>query len=466
MMQALPVGDYTSEDVERFDWRSLPDDGPRGALLTVELDFPPERHDLWRSFPPVAVAKTTPTWDMFSPYQQQHWGDAERPANPTLLGTLEPVREYTCHYRMLKTLESIGVVVSRVHKVQSFRQERGLFDYVNKCTQMRIAEAARGKEKSDCKIGFFKLMANSLYGKMVENVRGRTDMRSVEQDSEKYLKLVKQPAFVNEIPVNADGSLLGVNMLTERVTFEKLIPIGCTVLDLSKTLMLDFWYKVIMPMYGPERARLLYTDTDSLVMEVTTEDVNHNFKETRLLTLLLTRLLEEASASETTADGRVRVATPADPEYDQLPTVAKRWLDCSKYPAPPKPDSKDPRTHCTPTATRSSTPPMPTSPAYSRTKAVVGRSLSSWGCGRRSTPTPSRTPGAWGVGRSRSGSSLPPMKRARTKRSPGLPRTWMPGTTTLSGSRRTSPRTCGRCRWRNSGGCYLAKWSPRRRRHC
>lgn len=172
MMQALPVGDYTSEDAESFDWRSLPDDGPRGALLTVELDFPPERHDLWRSFPPVAVAKTTPTWDMFSPYQQQHWGDAERPANPTLLGTLEPVREYTCHYRMLKTLESIGVVVSRVHKVQSFRQERGLFDYVNKCTQMRIAEAARGKEKSDCKTGFFKLMANSLYGKMAENVRG------------------------------------------------------------------------------------------------------------------------------------------------------------------------------------------------------------------------------------------------------------------------------------------------------
>jgi hypothetical protein len=146
---------------------------------------------------------------------------------------------------------------------------------------MRIA-AAKGDNSR--LVGYFKLLLNAAYGKMVENVRGRTDMRFVESNSQKYLNLVKRPAFVNEIPVNSDGSVLGVNLLPEMVKFDKPIPIGAVVLDLSKMLMQRFWYKVIIPMYGPERARLLYTDTDSLIMEITIEDLNQNFKETRLLT--------------------------------------------------------------------------------------------------------------------------------------------------------------------------------------
>ena len=114
--------------------------------------------------------------------------------------------------------------------------------------------------------------------------------------------------------------------------------IGVSVLDLSKMLMVRFWYKALMVMYGPERLRLLYTDTDSLVMEITTEDVNHDFKEARLLTQ---------------ADGSVRLATPADPEYERLPSVATEWLDCSKYPAPPKPAKPG-----------STDPPPPPHPLY------------------------------------------------------------------------------------------------------
>ena len=222
----------------------------------------------------------------------------------------------------LLEVESIGVVVTAVHEVQTFDQAPVLRDFINKCTAMRTAEAAKGKERSDRLIAFFKLMANSLYGKMVDYVRGRSNMRFAERETSRYLDLVKQPAFINDMPINADGSLLGVNLLKDQVQFDKPIPIGVSVLELSKMLMVRFWYKVLMPMYGPERLRLLYTDTDSLVMEITTEDVNQDFKEARLLTQ---------------ADGSVRLATPADPEYDRLPSVATEWLDCSKYPAPPKP---------------------------------------------------------------------------------------------------------------------------------
>ena len=44
-----------------------------------------------------------------------------------------------------------------------------------------------------------------------------------------------------------------------------------SVLDISKTLMYEFWYDYIKPKYG-ERAKLCYTDPDSFIIHIITED--------------------------------------------------------------------------------------------------------------------------------------------------------------------------------------------------
>ena len=61
-------------------------------------------------------------------------------------------------------------------------------------------------------------------------------------------------------------------MLKSTVTLNKPIYVGQAILDISKAMMFNFWYGYIKPRYG-DKARLLYTDTDSLIIHIETEDI-------------------------------------------------------------------------------------------------------------------------------------------------------------------------------------------------
>ena len=51
----------------------------------------------------------------------------------------------------------------------------------------------------------------------------------------------------------------------------KPVYLGMLILDISKTLMYKFWYDYIKPKYE-DRAKLCYTDTDSFIIHIITED--------------------------------------------------------------------------------------------------------------------------------------------------------------------------------------------------
>ena len=126
----------------------------------------------------------------------------------------------------------------------------------------------RKNAKNDFEKDFFKLMNNSVFGNTRENVRNDKDIRVVTTDKQRSI-LASEPNYHSTKYISKD--LLIMEMKKTEVKMNKPIYLGQAILDLSKTLMYEFWYDYIKPKYG-DKARLCYMDTDSFVMNIKTED--------------------------------------------------------------------------------------------------------------------------------------------------------------------------------------------------
>ena len=111
-------------------------------------------------------------------------------------------------------------------------------------------------------------MNNSVFGKTMENVRNHRDIKIVTMDKRRSM-LASVPNYHSIKYISKD--LLIMEMKKIEVKMNKPIYLGQAILDLSKTLMYEFWYDYIKPKYG-DKARLCYLDTDSFVINIKTED--------------------------------------------------------------------------------------------------------------------------------------------------------------------------------------------------
>ena len=157
--------------------------------------------------------------------------------------------------------------VTKVHRVLEFNQSPWLKQYIDFNTEKRK------NAKNDFEKDFFKLMNNSVFGKTMENIRKRVDVRLVT-DEKKLLKWASKPTYVSSNIFNEN--LVAVHKIKETLALNRPAYVGMCILDLSKTLMYDFHYNYIKNKYK-NKAKLLFTDTDSLTYEIEAEDVYQDF---------------------------------------------------------------------------------------------------------------------------------------------------------------------------------------------
>jgi len=244
MSQPLPVGNFKwMKESELENWREISFQEGRGCILEVDLEYPKELHNLHNDYP------LAPERIVVNKVEK-------------LLPNLWDKNKYVLHHRNLKQYLEMGMILMKIHHGVSFDEDALLKPYIEMNTKLRT-EASNEFEKD-----FFKVMNNSVFGKTMENIRNSVDIR-LRTDDKSAEKLVSKPNY--ERTTIFTEYLVAVHMKKTELVFNKPVYLGMSIPDISKTLMFDFHHNFIKKMYGP-KAKLLMTDTDSLMYEIHTED--------------------------------------------------------------------------------------------------------------------------------------------------------------------------------------------------
>ena len=103
---------------------------------------------------------------------------------------------------------------------------------------MNIKEREETKDKFEK--DFFKLINNAVFGKTMENVRKHRHIKLVTTDRRSFRTYYHTSKYFSE-------SLMAIEMKKTKVKINKLVYRGMSILDISKTLMYEYWCYCIKP---------------------------------------------------------------------------------------------------------------------------------------------------------------------------------------------------------------------------
>ena len=243
MMQPLPVGgfEWLSEGKLK-QWEKIVDSEDLGCVLEVDLEYPAELHDFHNDFP-------------LAPELMEVGGIFK------LIPNLKDKEKMVLDGRNLKLFLSLGMKLKNIRRGIGFKKEAFMKPFIEWNTKLRTAA------KNDFEKELFKLASNAVYGKTMENVRNRINMKLVN-DRKKKANLVKKINF--KYATKFGEKIAAVHMKKTKVTLDKPIFVGAAILDLSKIHMFKFHYGYVKKKW--EKVKVLYSDTDSLILEIETDD--------------------------------------------------------------------------------------------------------------------------------------------------------------------------------------------------
>ena len=222
------------------------------CILEVDLEYPENLHDLHNDYP-------------FCPERVKCENRVEK-----LIPNLRDKTKYIIHYKNLIQCLKAGMKLKKIHRGIKFIESEWMKPYIEMNTNLRT------KAKNNFEKDFYKLMNNSVFGKTMENIRNRVNVKLV--NTQERLKKLSAKPNLKSPPKIFSENLVAVHLKKTSLTMNKPVYLGMCILDLSKTIMYDFHYNYIKPKYE-DKAKLLFTDTDSLMYEIETEDFYKDISE-------------------------------------------------------------------------------------------------------------------------------------------------------------------------------------------
>ena len=180
MLEPLPPGGFKWVDVNPNEISELATRTEKGYILEVDVSYPKYLHDSHNDLPFMC--------------ERMEINGVEK-----LVLNLRDKKNYVIHIQALNQALQHGLRLDRIHQAKEFDQSPWLKTYIDFNTQLRTAAT------TDFEKDFFKLMNNSVFGKMMENIRKHRNIK-LATTVEKYLCTVMKPNFKS-------GVLFGENLM-------------------------------------------------------------------------------------------------------------------------------------------------------------------------------------------------------------------------------------------------------------
>ena len=258
-------GDFKWEDNSDY-YKNIPEG--RGCIVECDLEYTTKAKINTRKFP-LAPEHMIAEKEMLSEHQLNLMEklNIKLGKEKKLFLTLYDKKKYIVHHSLLKEYIKLGLKVTKVYRTISFKESAWLKPYIDFNTKQRK------KAKSNFEKDLFKLMNNSFYGKTMENIRDRHEIRLLNNENE-VRKYINKPNFKDSIIFNEN--LVGIINNITSIKFNKPIYLGQVILDYCKLLMYKFYYETINDMWPDNE--IIGFDTDCFFLNIYTDDVYKDMK--------------------------------------------------------------------------------------------------------------------------------------------------------------------------------------------
>ena len=236
---------------KKFKWSNDASEGMtlnendlKTGIYEVDIEIPENLHNKFKDFsvcPDIKSIDENNSSD-YQKYLNDKLNTKYNEKDKKLILDLLPKKNYKVYYKNLEYYLKLGIKVTKVHKILTFDEKSFLKEYIDLNTNLRKYA------KNDLEKDLFKLINNAIFGKSMENVLNRSNIKLINNDPEKLLKLIKEPNFENVYEIT--DKLCLVKSKSIKTKFNKAIYMGAVILETSKLHMYQFWYDHLKNKYN------------------------------------------------------------------------------------------------------------------------------------------------------------------------------------------------------------------------
>jgi len=275
-MSLLPYDKFEWLDLDtadQIDWQTIDTEDSTGYILEVDLTYPSKLHELHSNFP-LAPENIEIQYENLSPFAKKSLfrsTETKKYCDVKLSATYHDRKDYVLHFKNLKLYLNLGMKLTCIHRVLTFRQKDFIAPFINICT------IERQKAKTKFEQDQFKKVANSTYGKTIQNVRNYSIVK-LHTTKKSLLKSIAHHTFKNYVIL--DDNLVQTNHFKPVICHDRPIAVGMSILELSKHTMYSFYYNYLID--ENFTIDLGFSDTDSFLFK-TNNTKNYEKKVKKLM---------------------------------------------------------------------------------------------------------------------------------------------------------------------------------------